>query len=237
MKSIAEKIAQNPYFVIVGWLATVIALLIAIIVPFVQAKKVRLDFSYTSNILVTDKLSEMEGLNISYNGNKINQLAVTSCEIRNTGNVTIEDQSVYDGHKLEITSDSEDVDVLFATVVSQSYDTNNVRISYDDKSVRVLFDALEKNDKTVINIYHSGDEHAVFNIDGKIKEGTIVDTSKPGISIFSILSALALLLLLTLNSMTSLGRLSHFGERFTALLSVTVGFIALILTIISIWSK
>lgn len=66
MNSLAEKITKNSYFIIVGWLATVIALILAIIMPFIQAKKICLSFRYYSNPLTIDSLSETEGLDIKY---------------------------------------------------------------------------------------------------------------------------------------------------------------------------
>ena len=171
MKWLAEKIKENPYFALIGWLATIISLVVAIAVPIIQAKRVHLSYSCITNLLVTDRLSEIDDLDIKYKGNTINQLSVTSVEICNTGNATIEDDEVL--KKLRIHSTSDNMEVIFATVVSQSYDTNNCRVSYDKGGVTVYFDILEKNEKAVINVYHTGAADTVFIIDGKIKEGAI----------------------------------------------------------------
>ena len=173
MKKLLEAITKNPLFVFVGWLGTMIALILAIVVPIMQARKVQLNFSYTSNLLVSDSLSEMEGLDIRFQGDKVEQLTVTTCEICNTGNVTIEDSDVYEGHKLRVFTGSDNAEVLFVSVVSQSYDTNNCQLSYDGNSVNVHFDVLEKKEKVVFNIYHTGAADTAFSIEGKVKEGKI----------------------------------------------------------------
>ena len=194
MNSLAEKITKNSYFIIVGWLATVIALILAIIIPFIQAKKICLSFRYYSNPLTIDSLSETEGLDIKYNGDPINQLTVTTCVISNEGNVTIEDYDVYKGHKLKILKESGKDRVLFASLVFQSSDTNNCRLTYTDDSVSVRFDTLEKNERIKINIYHLGDEYTFFSLDGKIKEGKII-TLSPKYSVEAAKKVLPLLLI------------------------------------------
>lgn len=173
MNKLLDAFTKKPLIIFIGWLATIIALIIAIVVPIIQARKVQLNFSYSSSLLVSDSLSEMEGLDISFQGSKVGRLSVTTCEICNTGNVTIEDSDVYEGHKLRVFTGSENAEVLFASVVSQSYDTNNCQLSYDGNSVNVHFDVLEKKEKVVFNIYHTGDADTAFSIEGKIKEGNI----------------------------------------------------------------
>ncbi len=173
MKKLAKSIVKNPYFTIVGWLATMIALVLAIVIPYIQARKVLLDFSYKSYGLVIDGITDMEGFDVRFYGKKIRRVSVTTCEICNLGNVTIEDDDVYEGHELRVFTQSDNTEVLFVNMVSQSYDTNNCKIYHEDNSVYVHFDILEKNDKVVFNIYHTGNADAVFNIEGKIKDGEI----------------------------------------------------------------
>ena len=48
---VAEFIKENPYGVIITFLIGAVALIIAIVTPIIQAKNVRLSFSYTSNLL------------------------------------------------------------------------------------------------------------------------------------------------------------------------------------------
>lgn len=173
MNVLAEQIANNPYIVITGWLATIIALLLAIIVPIIQAKKTELSFLSRTNLIVADNLSKIEDLEIRFKGNIVKALSITTFEIRNTGNVTIKKEDVYEGHEIKIHTKDDRNEVLFASVVSETSDTNKSQVSYDKNSITLDFGTLEKKEAVVINIYHSGDENTEFSVDGRIRDGKI----------------------------------------------------------------
>ena len=175
MNKLLEAFTKNTITVFIGWLATIIALFITVAIPIIQARKIQLGFLYGSNTFVSDSLSKLDGLEVSYRGSKVGRLTITTCLISNTGNVTIEDSDVYEDHKLSVFTESENAEILFASVMSQSSDTNNCQVSYDRNSVNVHFDVLEKNEEVVFNIYHTGEDDTVFSIEGKIKEGKITE--------------------------------------------------------------
>lgn len=170
---LAEKISQNPYFVIFVGLATIVALIIAIILPIIQRRRKELFFTYTTNVLITDKLSEIEDLNMTFKGAPIDHLSVTSVKVFNSGNITIEESDVYKGHELMVVPETPYVTLLFSKVISQSYDTVGCDITIEDNSGHVVFQTFEKGDYAKINIYHTGDENVVFDLKGRIKEGRI----------------------------------------------------------------
>ena len=84
------QISKNPVIVLSGWLATMVALVLAIVIPIIQRKRKELSFKYETSLLVTNKLSEVDGLNILFKGEPVEQLAVAVVEISNNGNRTIE---------------------------------------------------------------------------------------------------------------------------------------------------
>ena len=230
MNKLAEKISKNPYFAITGWLLTFIAFIIAIVVPIVQARKVSISFSYTTNLLVTDSLSEVDDLEVSFKGEKINQLSVTSCRLVNDGNVIIEDDDIYPQHKITIQPKSEDTNILFAKVVDESYDTIGSKVSYDEKKATFLFDTMEKGDEVEINIYHTGKADDVFLIDGKIKDGRIRSNS---INFVLIVPTLMIILWVVIVGISLIVPRSDLRIVFTAL-SLLVSMIAAIVSVISV---
>ncbi len=228
MKKLAKAVADNPYVTIFIEFITFLGFIAALVIPYIQARKVQLNFSYTSNLLVSDILSEMEGLDISFQGSKVGQLTVTTCEICNTGNTTIEDSDVYEGHKLRVFTGSDNAEVLFASVVSQSYDTNNCQLSYDGNSVNVHFDVLEKKEKVVFNIYHTGDADTAFSIEGKIKEGKIREGDSLGQSILSNNLLLAVITLVAANMCIFMST----DDKFKILFCILEGILILVWTIV-----
>lgn len=174
MDKIVESIANNPYLVLVVETATLIALIIAIIIPIVQKRKKRLSFSYVTNVLISENLSEMDELLISFKGKIINHLSVTCFKIINNGNVIIEGNDVYKGHELKISPKKAFTRVISAKIISQSSNTVNGMVSLEDANVNVSFQTFEVKDYLSINIYHTGDEDTEFTMTGKIKETKII---------------------------------------------------------------
>lgn len=175
MSQLLVQITNNPLLVLSGWIMTLLALIIAIVVPIAQKKRKVLGFRYNTNSLVTDKLSEVEKLDVLFEGKRINQLSVTSIDIGNVGNVSIEDKDIYEGQELRITPLNKEISILYAKVISESdkiiecttEKTNNNKIE-------VRFKAIDVKNNVVINVYHLGDCDTRFSVDGRIRAGKIV---------------------------------------------------------------
>lgn len=176
MNRLLEHISNHPAITLTGWGATMVGLIITIFLPFVQRRRKKLSFQYSTNVLITNKLSEIEGLDICYNGKGIEQLSVSSFLIINSGNVTINNQDLYSGHELKIVpAKDSDVIIQYAKMVSQSRDIVDCNVLVKDNSTTISFQAFEKKDYVNINIYHTGDISSSFDVVGIIKEGKIVE--------------------------------------------------------------
>lgn len=159
----------SQFITLSGWFIGFVSLVYA----FAQRKRKRLCYDYETNVLVTNKLSDIEGIEILLKNEKVNQLSVTSIEITNNGNTIIEDNDVYEGHKLRIVPRSDVGDIIYSKLVYESSDYINSSIATNKDSVEFRFNSLEKSDCVVVNVYHTGGKSAVFEIVGKIKEGKI----------------------------------------------------------------
>lgn len=173
---ILHQLSTNPYVTLSGWAATIAALILCIIFYNLQKKRRVISYSYQTNLLVSDKLSEVDDLNIIYKGKAIEKLSITSIEIVNSGNALIEDDDIYPQQKLKI--ESED-NVLFAKRTFQSSETIESDVELQEKEIIIKFKALEKKEKIIINIYHTGNPETKFNVTGKIKDGGKIIVGKP----------------------------------------------------------
>lgn len=173
MKSLANLVQKNPYFVVIGWLCTVIAFIIATVAPIIQRRRKVLSCVTSTNVLVSNTLSKVKGISVTYGGTQINQLAVTSMNIYNSGNVTIEDSHLHKNHELMIKVPS-GVKIIDVEITNQSTDTIGCEIkNICDETADVRFQTFEKKDKVTINIYHTGNATTEVLLDGKIKDGRI----------------------------------------------------------------
>ena len=171
---IAEIIQNNPYFVIISFCVAILGIITSIVIAIIQKRKKRLSYSYSTNVLVTDKLSKIKELVITFKGKEINQLSITSFKISNNGNVTIENDDVYKGHELEIISVAKEDLIIGARPISHTSDTVDARTSFSESKVKISFQTLEPKDYLTVNVYHRGDENTKFELTGKIKETKIV---------------------------------------------------------------
>ena len=184
MNDIMNFFQDNPVVGLTGWLATMISVVLAVWFFLIQRKKKILSFSYQTNELFNNKVSNIEELNISYKGKNINNLSVTSFEFANTGNGVIKKEHIYENHGIEI-SPIDEVDLLFAKVMSQSTDTINCKApEIVNGKICVNFAALEEKEKFVINIYHAGSNANKFQVAGKIEEGKIIEGRIGRLSLF-----------------------------------------------------
>ena len=180
MEKIANWISENPYFTAAGLIATFISLIIAIIIPIAQKKKKEISCSFYTTLLVDKTISKVKGLQMSFQGKAIDQLSVTTLKIWNSGNSIIETSDVYSNHKLKIISPYAlhtcIGEIIDADIIFQSTDTIQGTIEIiEQKDINISFQSFEKKDYLTIHLYHTGDETTIFMLDGKIKEGKIVN--------------------------------------------------------------
>lgn len=173
MDAIANWIAKNPYLTATGLLATFLGLIIAIITPIIQRKRKRLYYTLSTTPLVERAVSNIKDLEVLFSGKHIESLSVTNVRLWNSGNTLITNDDFYKNHELNLINKN----TLFCTIlgvdiIKQSADTIQCEI---DDTLTFSFQAFEKKDYIAFNIYHTGIENAKFILDGKIKEGKIVN--------------------------------------------------------------
>lgn len=176
MDTIANWIANNPYLTAAGLLSTFLGLILAIIVPIIQRKRKQLYYTVSTTQLVNENISHIKDIEILFCGKQINELSVTNMKIWNSGNVLITNEDMYHNHELQVLPQgTSECTILDVDIISQSTDTIQCIINSYPEKANIIFQAFEKKDYVSFNVYHTGDENAKFVLDGKIKEGKIVN--------------------------------------------------------------
>ena len=205
---------------IIGLLLAILGIFLTVCIFFVQKRNARLFVSYDSKLqteYIISKLFEyLDSIGVNYEDSEIDRLTLTLFKIKNTGNVLIQDEDLYNDNKLKIQLLSDNAEVFYACVWTQASDINNCHVIIDEKDkkyVNVLFDALEKKDEIQIEVFHTGDENTAFSISGRIKDGGKIDTlSRAGLKRYSMIAwivgiggAVVIVLLIIVIDRTNLG--------------------------------
>lgn len=174
MDLIVKSVSQNHYFVLLTGVASLISFIIGVTLPIMQRKKKQLAYSLSTTELVNDKLSKVDGLDVTFKGVGVDQLSVTSVSIVNNGNEIIKKDDFHDDHELKICVSDDKCELIDAKVTKQSSDTVGCEVSIKNNEIFVHFKIFEKKDCVSVNIYHTGSENSEFKIEGKIIAGKIV---------------------------------------------------------------
>lgn len=176
MDAIVNWIAKNPYWTAAGLLATFIGLIITIVALIVQRKRKQLYYNASTTQLVNGNASNIKDIKIFFGGREIDQLAVTNMKIWNSGNVLITKDDMYKNHELQVIPyDTSRCTILDVDVIFQSADTIQCMINSYPEKAEISFQAFEKKDFVSFNIYHTGNENLKLVLNGKIKEGKIIN--------------------------------------------------------------
>ena len=174
MNGLAKWIVENPYWTAAGLLATFLGLIVAIITPIIQRRRKNLCFSYSTTPLVKEDVANINGIEILFHGNPVEQLSVSSVHIWNGGNTIITPDDFYKGHELSLKPEN-DVIILGVDMLKQSEETIECKTRCSDFNIYFDFQAFEKKEYISFNIYHTGNVETVLELCGKIKEGKILN--------------------------------------------------------------
>lgn len=134
-------------------------------------KKKKMLITSNSTILVSEDLSNYNGLQISYNNEEIKTLISTSIIIRNIGNDVIESTDITPSDPIIITTTNK-----FMSINGEEYKviSSNKKIStslkkIDDSKLQLSFDFLNPKNELSITLLHSGS----ILVNGDLKNGNV----------------------------------------------------------------
>lgn len=134
-------------------------------------KKKKLLITSNSTILVSEDLSNYNGLQISYNNEEVKTLTSTSITIRNIGNDVIEISDITPSDPIVITTTNK-----FLSINGEEYKvtSSNKKITtslqkIDDSKLQLSFDFLNPQNELSITLLHNGN---IF-VNGDLKNGDV----------------------------------------------------------------
>lgn len=188
MNGFINWIDNNPTFTAIGFIATILSLILAIIIPILQRKKNVLGYIIKTEPILDSNTPKIEGLSIKYKDYEIDCLYFTTIRIFNNGNVLIDKENFYKDNDLTITV--ENGKTIDSHISKQSSDTIKAKLLPDDNKIKVDFVAFEKKDSITIRLYHNG---SAVSVKGKYREGKVVNAN----DLSSVKSLTKLLLMVT----------------------------------------
>lgn len=134
-------------------------------------KKKKLLITSNSTILVSEDLSNYNGLQISYNNEEVKTLTSTSITIRNIGNDVIENTDITPSDPIVITTTNK-----FLSINGEEYKvtSSNKKITtslqkIDDSKLQLSFDFLNPKNELSITLLHNGN----ILVNGDLKNGNV----------------------------------------------------------------
>ena len=167
-----DRVLSNP--------VSLIALALAIFFYFKNRRFKRLSYAQRSKSLVHDYRSKVPKLELSYEGQPIENLIISRAVIWNSGKETISETDIPPADKLTLTLPN-GTKILAYEIRSQLKPANEIGLSKDilsgvgSQCERVIpsFNFLDPHDGFVCDILHTGSPYSI-SFAGSIKGGTIL---------------------------------------------------------------
>lgn len=173
-----QSLMQNPFAWLLLSFCTIAAFLFAIITWILGKNKKYICFKKHSHILIDKGKTTLPELSICYREKNVADLSITKCAIWNCGNDVVNGSDMVTSKPLTIYSVDKDTELLSASIVEESDDTNNFSIrKTDEKHFIIDFDYINSKEGVVLQIVHTGSS-AGIECNCKIKGGKGLKTDK-----------------------------------------------------------
>lgn len=203
-----EQLMDNPYAWLILSVCTVLSVIYAIYAGVKGKEKKEISYIVNTYEIVHAGKNMIPEVQISYCGQTIDDLAVTRFAIWNSGNRLLNSNDIVDTKPLSITSNDDGSDILDASIIKRSEESNKFTI--DKKSAHcaeLQFDYIDKQEGIIVQILHTGSAKNI-SLSTLIKGGkklknvekrTMVIKNKKVVEVISIvLTGIEMLFLLTI---------------------------------------
>lgn len=148
----------------------------------INIKRKRLLCIIDTTPIVSNKISKLKGVTISYDNKPIHDLNVTKIDIKNIGNSIIEPSDFAPVEPLYlITSGTFFTDENSSSKIETNKNFNNAHVTYvNDRTNKICiksvinFDYIAKKETITITLFHSGEIY----LHGKLKDGKIIKNER-----------------------------------------------------------
>jgi|WetSurMetagenome_2_1015567.scaffolds.fasta_scaffold167094_2 hypothetical protein len=161
----------NIIFIILALIGYILS-----IVFYLRSRKIKKPcYKFAKSELIQSYVNSIEGLEIFFDNNKIDNLSLTSLAFWNEGNEVINGADVAIKNKLKVIA-NEDVSILTTKLDIIENPSNNFTINFskEEKIVLIDFDFVGQYEGIILKLYHSGDTKTPFRFEGEIKGVKII---------------------------------------------------------------
>lgn len=203
-----EELMDNPYAWLILSVCTVFSVIYAIYAGVKGKEKKEISYIVNTHEIVQAGKNMIPEFQISYRGQTIDDLTVTRFAIWNSGNRLLNSNDIVDTKPLSITSNDDGPDILDASIIKRSEESNKFTI--DKKSAHcaeLQFDYIDKQDGIIVQILHTGSAKNI-SLSTLIKGGkklknvekrtTVIKNKKVFKIISTVLTGIEMLFLLTI---------------------------------------
>ena len=203
-----EELMDNPYAWLILSVCTVFSVIYAIYAGVKGKEKKEISYIVNTHEIVQAGKNMIPEFQISYRGQTIDDLTVTRFAIWNSGNRLLNSNDIVDTKPLSITSNDDGPDILDASIIKRSEESNKFTI--DKKSAHcaeLQFDYIDKQDGIIVQILHTGSSKNI-SLSTLIKGGkklknvekrtTVIKNKKVFKIISTVLTGIEMLFLLTI---------------------------------------
>ena len=161
---------------------------------------------------MSEKVCQIEGLEVRYHSKEIDDLFCTIVTIRNIGNATIESSDFAPSCPLSISTTGKFlIDKTKGVNIVSSNTAYNVQplFDLDDRnmcdSIVIAYDYISKKGEITVSLFHTGN----ISVDGELKEGKILNAAdiqkhEKIVQLILFITALGLSLVSLITSITSI---------------------------------
>jgi hypothetical protein len=167
---IIEHIGNNPWLGILSFFVTVISIILAIYFFKKGMKTKKPRYTMISYNLVKDFANKIDGLEIRYSNNLIENFTVSKIAFWNAGSETINKEDVVPLDPISIQS-KHGVLILNTKIIALNNRLNSFSLTENPNQTKVdiNFDYIDKQNGVAIELFHTGTSHENIELCGTIK--------------------------------------------------------------------
>lgn len=180
VSQIINELSTNPWLIVLSAIVTILSFLAAIFLYF-KAKKVKKPrYAIRSINFLKDSANKIEGLQIMYSSQPVQNVTITKVAFWNDGNETINGNDIANADPIEIRL-KEGFMILESKIIYEKNNANLLTIqkAENDTILYIKFDYLDRGEGAVIQLLHTGNSSEDVIISGTIKGvGKVVNNSR-----------------------------------------------------------
>lgn len=172
---------SNLFWCIIGIIGgAFFSLLISFVFYFKGLNRKRLTYDVKTFSIVSNKINQIEGLEVKYNSVDIENLYTSTITIKNIGNSIIRPQDLVPSCPISLSTSGQFLNAKMEVIESHPANKKTqYNLSFENKNkicnyVKVDFDYIPKKAVITYSIFHTGN----INFNGDLMEGDVVTPSE-----------------------------------------------------------